>query len=162
MKEACLFLICTFLSTCFFADEKADKNKLHDDVLLVLEKANKIEILSLDPMRIKDKEKTKDSFHGYPILGRTEVKEEVQKKVLNSLLEGMVGKIDMAKCFNPRHGIHAEYDGKAVDLVICFECNQIGVYEATSTNLKFFAISKTPKPVFDKILEDAGITKAKK
>jgi hypothetical protein len=34
-----------------------------------------------------------------------------------------------ADCFNPRHGIRVIYDGKTNDLVICFQCFQVLVYQ---------------------------------
>lgn len=163
MKKSIIILICTVLPLLIFADEKVDLNKLPEDVLSVLEKADKIEILSIDPVfkKEKDVDKTKEKFHGYQVIGKIEVKEEVRKKIISSFLEDMVGKNEMAKCFEPRHAIHAVLGEKTVDLVICFRCQQFNVYVNSSTTSKTYAISKAPEPIFDKVLIDAGIPKAK-
>lgn len=161
MNKTILILLCSFISICIFADEKIVQNKLPEDVLIVLEKADKLELLSLDPNRIEDKDKSKEGFHGFQILGKIEVKEEVRKKIVSSLLAGIASEKNMAKCFEPRHGIHAVHDGKTVDLVICFQCQRVDVYAVSATKINFLAISSTPEPVFDKVLNEAGITKAK-
>jgi len=138
---------------------RAEENKLPADAVNILVKAEQFELLSLDPNSEGDK--SKDAFHGYKVLGKTEVKEAgARKKLVESLAKGMEGEIHPAKCFNPRHGISATHDGKSVHLVICFECHQFRAYTDPCKST-LFLVDKAPEPAFDKILKDAGIPKAK-
>src|ERR1019366_9343282 len=60
-----------------------------------------------------------------------------------------------ASCFFPRHGIHASYGGKSVDLAICFECGYID-----QNDIVTFHTTSAAQPVFDAVLADAGISLA--
>ena len=54
------------------------------------------------------------------------------------------------------------YDGKTVDLVICFECAQFKVFlDKDDDKGKGFLINKKPEAAFNKVLKDAGIAKSK-
>jgi hypothetical protein len=137
----------------------AKDNKLPTEVLDILSKAEQFELLSLNPNSEGDQ--SKDAFHGYKALGKTVVKNaEARKHLTESLIKGMEGDIDPAKCFNPRHGIRATHDGKTVELVMCFECHQFKVFTGPG-HVSGFLVDKSPEPAFDKILKDAGIPKAK-
>src|SRR5262249_39270121 len=126
------------------------------DARTILEKAEQLEVLSLDPAG--NKEKAKELFHTYPVLGKVIVKDEKTRKALVAALdtgakenEGKIG-----KCFIPRHGIRATVDGKTLELVICFQCLQVHGYIGEKQNANFL-ISKSPQPTFDKVLTDAGV-----
>ena len=136
-------------------------NKLADDAAKILAKAEKIELYSLDPSRIRDKDKLKDDFHGFGILGKTTLKGDAKKDLVSAFQKGLAGQIDPAACFNPRHGIRATYDSKTVDLVICFECAQFMVYGDKDDKGKSLLVNKKPQTAFDKALKDAGLEKAK-
>jgi len=136
-----------------------EDNALPESVLKTLSNANQLELLSLVPE--PEKEKPKDHFHGYTVLGKTAVQDAAtRKKVVDSLTRGMQGEINPAKCFEPRHGIRAVHDGKTLELVICFACKQFEVYDASGNKQKFL-VNNTPEPTFDNVLKDAGISKAK-
>jgi hypothetical protein len=140
------------------AEAQQRENKLPDSALAVLTKADQFELLSLKP---DEKEKAQDGFHGYPVLGTTAVKDaDTRKQLVESLTKGMEGKIDPARCFIPRHGVRATHDGKTVELVICFECAQFLVHAPGAAG-KRLLVNKTPEPLFDKVLKEAGIPKAK-
>jgi hypothetical protein len=145
------------------AEDRKEVNKLPDSARRVLHKAHRFELLSLDP-DVEVKEGAKDVFHGYKVLGKTVVKRKgVRKEILVALFRGVAagdteGEPD---CFNPRHGIRATYQGKTVDLVLCFECDQIMVYEGESNVAQVFT-DGSPQRVFDKVLKDAGVPLAPK
>jgi hypothetical protein len=148
-------LVCALPSTVQGAD-----NKLPEAALAVLSRATDFELLSLDPG--SEERSPKDGFHGYKVLGKTAVKDAlVQKRLVKSFAKGMAGDIAPAKCFNPRHGIRATRDGKTVELVICFECSQFDLYDASGEEGKRLLVNQTPEPAFDKVLNDAGLPKAK-
>jgi hypothetical protein len=68
---------------------------------------------------------TKEYFHEYVVLGKTEIRDQKQRaELLRALYKGIAdwdGRA--AACFIPRHGISATLAGETVDLVICFECS---------------------------------------
>lgn len=102
----------------------AAKNQMPAEARAILEKADRYELISLDPGAESDeKDKKADRFHGWKILGQTPIKDaETRKKVLGALLKGIEENDgSVADCFNPRHGLRATHDKKMVELVVCFE-----------------------------------------
>ena len=90
-------------------------------------------------------------------VGKTTVKDaEARKKVVSEFLKGMEGKIDPARCFNPRHGIRATHDGKTVDLVICFECLQVKSFAGDKDGPSYLT-TRSPQPTLDQVLTDAKV-----
>ena len=122
-----------------------------------LAKPDSVELLSLDPDRPKDK--PKDDFHGWKVLGRTTIKDDAARKKLTADLAAAAEASEglAAACFNPRHGLCVTRNGKTIDLVICFECLQVQVFEGDKDAGEFL-ITDTPQPAFDKVLRDAGVT----
>jgi hypothetical protein len=139
---------------------RAAGNDLPKEVRAVLDKADRFEVVSLDPTR--QKEKPKDDFHGWKVLGSTEVKDaEARKKVVAALYEGIAdsdGKV--AACFNPRHGIRATHDGKTVELVICFEC--LSMQGFLGKERSGALTTRSPEKTFDQVLRDAKVPLAPK
>jgi hypothetical protein len=121
-----------------------------------LEEADQFELLSLDPN--PQPEKSGDDFRGWKVLGRTPVGDSDTRKELVAALTKGAGESDgmVAGCFNPRHGIRATREGEAVDLVICFECLQVQVY-AGAGRAGSFLTTRSPQPVFDRVLREAGV-----
>jgi hypothetical protein len=127
----------------------------------ILEKAEQIEVYSLWPAN--DKEKGKEFFHEYPILGKVVVKDAKTRKALIAAIEKGAKENEgvAANCFMPRHGVRATAGGKTLELVICFQCLQVKGYLGDKADAGFL-ISKSPEPTFDKILKDAGVKLAPK
>src|SRR5262245_16210456 len=105
-----------------------EKKELPAAVKEILEKAEQIELLSLDPKA--KKENTENAFHSWKVLGKTTIKEkEDRTKVLNAVHKGIADNKGLAAlCFIPRHGLRASHGGKTAELIICFECLQIQVF----------------------------------
>src|SRR5437016_2451710 len=99
--------------------------KIPDDAKTVLEKGDTFELVSLEPKL--QKEKPKDSLHGWKILGKTAIKDkEVRQQILAALDKGITeSKGDVARCFLPRHAVRGVHEGKTVELLICYECHRI-------------------------------------
>jgi hypothetical protein len=51
--------------------------------------------------------------------------------------------------------------GRTVDLVICFECNQVQVWQGDNL-VTTFIVGGAPERVFDQALRDAGLPLAPK
>jgi len=153
----------SFLLTAFFClglcavppDASAQNRPLPASAVAILDKAETIELYSLDPS--SELEKLKDGgFRGWKVLGKTTVSREMKATVLKSLYKGIAeNKGKAAFCFIPRHAIRATHDGKTVDLVICFECYQIQVFEGEQAG--GVLVTRSPQPLLDKVLRDANV-----
>jgi hypothetical protein len=121
--------------------------------------ADSFELLSLDPERGRDDA----DFHRFKVLGRTMVTDPATRKRLYSALQsGARWNLPFpAMCFNPRHGIRVTAGGRTVDLVICFECSQVQVWQGGS-HLTTFIVGQSPESVFDQALRDTGLPLAPK
>jgi hypothetical protein len=153
MMTAALFL------TAARSDAAEKDNKLPDKAKAVLEKADSWELFSLDPRFEADRPKD-GGFHGWKVLGKTEVKDaKTREQLLASLTKGIADSDgNGAKCFDPRHGIRAKFDNQSVDVVICFECSWVYVFYNGGNNREGTAVTtRTPQDAFDKVLKDAKV-----
>lgn len=134
-----------------------EKNELPEVVRAVLEKPDALVLLSLNPER-PDKQ-AKDDWYGWKVLGRTELKDAAARKVVADAVQKGVKDSDgtAAKCFEPRHGVHAVRGDKSVDLVICFECYQLHVYVNGKREGRTILTTRAPQAALDQILKDAKV-----
>jgi hypothetical protein len=132
-----------------------------DEGRALLEEAEQFELLSISPNRPKDK--PKDAFHGWQVLGKTTVKDaETRKKLVAAFKKGVEENHGtMALCFSPRHGIRVTQNGKTADFVICFQCYQVKVIVGDK-QWKDFLITKSPESTFDAVLKEAKVPLAPK
>ncbi len=95
------------------------KSGLPDKVAEILNKADRIELYSLepepDPKAAKDPKAT--LFRGYLVLGKTTIKEGKERKAAQLMLDVSAGRGRVARCFDPRHAIRATHGDKTVDMV---------------------------------------------
>lgn len=131
-------------------------------VQAVLDGAAEVEVLSLDPgvgaSKPDGSGKPNDGFRGWKVLGRTTIKGDARKSLLQALGKG-VGEADLAAraaTGNFRHGLRASHGDKTVDLVISFEDGLIRMYLDDPTS-GFTSVTVTPKAAFDKVLQDAKV-----
>ena len=130
-----------------------------DSVIKSLQSAEHYELLSLEPSEFSTPQP--DSFHQFNVLGRTSITVPATRAKLNSALQ--VGAREPgfpARCFNPRHGIRVTHAGHTTDLVICFECRQVKVYEDDQP-VSGFLVSASPQVAFDAVLKASGVPLAK-
>jgi len=139
---------------------EAKRNALPAEAMKVLDKCDHFFLFSLDPllpsMFAEPTSPAPEDFHGYRILGKTEVRERAERAhLLRELYSGIAqAGIDAQKCFNPRHGIRATSGGSNVDLLICFECFQI----QTFPELDYILLTaRFPESAFNRALERAGL-----
>ena len=136
-----------------------ERNRIPPDTEAALIHAETYELLSLDP----DREPQADRFHGWHVLGRIAIGDNATRTKLNAAL--LVGvkqnKGIVAGCFRPRHGIHVTHKGKVHDVVMCFECLSASVY-VDGQRSGSFLVSESPQPVFDEVLQAAGVPLAGK
>jgi hypothetical protein len=140
-------------------NQLSPENRIPAAVEALLAKADTFELYSLDPTREPGKEvPAADAFHGWKILGKTEVKADAARKRLADALR--TGAEDnpgiVAACFIPRHGIRLTGGGKTIDLVICFQCMSVQVFEDDKP-VKGFLVTNSPQKELDAVLKAAGV-----
>ena len=156
----CLSLLVVALASS--APARAADEPTSKDLKALFEKAETIEVYSLDPS-FEDKEPDpKKGFHGWKILGKTTIRDA---KARTKLVEGMYKGLaesdgTVAKCFNPRHGIRATVDGKTADVVICFECYQMQFVVGAASKTE--PTTRAPEKLLDEVLTAAGVPLAGK
>jgi hypothetical protein len=149
-------LICGNLLACTALQkgQRNPANRLDSTVERVLEQAESLELLSLQPDFL---EKDAAGFHGKKILGRVEFESRRDRSNLVQAIQKGIADSDgsSALCFIPRHGVRAKRGNQTVDLVICFQCSQIQVHfeNQTSTVLT----TGHAKELLNELLTAAGI-----
>lgn len=146
-------LVAPFLAVLFTSAADAQM-KLPDAVQEALKKAEKIQLLSLDPAHA-DKGPVKDGFHGWKVLGQTDLAEADRKKVAEALIKGVPDEKGGARCFIPRHGIRAQMAKESLDLVICFECSWIYIFSGDKRET--VTVRPDVQPTLDAILKAAKV-----
>lgn len=130
------------------------RNIIPEESRVILEHADQFELLSLNP-KLQEGPPERN-FHGYLVLGKTLIRDAEVKKHIVSAFERGVAENEgvVAACFNPRHGIRANYGGRTSDFVICFECRQVQAFGPVNSE---FLISASPQQLFDQILRAANV-----
>jgi hypothetical protein len=156
-------LAVVLLPICTRSEGKRER-RLPEQARAILSKAATFELYSLQPLKDKKAADGPGRLYGWKVLGKTTVKRaDKAGKELLAGLEKAIGKGGGAECFDPRHAIHAEHEGKSVDLVICFECHWVNVYlDGKNKLVSQLTVDPSIEPLFDKVLRDAKIPLAKK
>lgn len=128
-----------------------------------LQNADKFELLSLDPERLKP-DADEANLYGWKILGTAEITDSMTKeKLVRDFSDGVTGYDGPGKqCFDPRHAIRVTRDGKMYELLICFECSQVMWYVDGQMSKGTFTIGNSPEPTFDAVLSKADVPLAPK
>jgi len=117
-------------------------------------------LVSLNP----DHESTSPTkLYDWEELGRVELTDPAEREQLILALNQGIAESDgtVAGCFNPRHAILWKDGSESLDLVICFECLSMSVYE-NGTRGEGHITTSSPQSTFDKLLKQHGITLATK
>lgn len=126
------------------------------------ESPSKMVLYSLNPVNNHDRHLTTDTiFDGFDILGKAEIADRnEQQSLLRALAHGASenhGEINL--CFRPRHALHIEQDGKAIDFTICFECLQV---ETRGFDPGAFLTTASTQSAFDQSLQAHHLPSAPK
>jgi len=131
------------------------REPLADDVQNILAHADEFTLWSIEGELSLNDQVTDTHFHGFRILGKTDVPEKSDRdELLSALYRGMQEQGGRAACFAPRHGISASIGNERVDLVICFECFTIVAFGNAEQSL---FVSDSPQDVFNRALKRADI-----
>ena len=143
-------------------EKRPDPAKVLAETRRALEQAGTVKVhwLFFSPFEdfLPEDVRDKPRFHGYPVLGSAVVE---SKPASQQVLESVLGKVDpdpesLTACFEPQHGIEVKLaDGRSIDLVICYHCFQMEIYdgaeEATVT------IGPASQPVLNERLKAGGV-----
>jgi tetratricopeptide (TPR) repeat protein len=103
-------------------------------------------------------------FRGWHVLGRLVVADTAtREQVVTALAKGIKESAGTFwDCFMPRHAVRAiSSEGRVLDLVICFVCASIRVFEDRART-EIVTVTSSPERVLDTVLSTAGIQLAEK
>lgn len=135
-------------------------NVIPAEVKQVLENADRFVLLSLSPTPIFFAEASgfppESIFHHQRILGQTEINTPAfRAELLEALYEGIADSDGQTKdCFIPRHGIRATAGDRTVDLVLCFECLSVHIY---NPDVRYARTTRSAQKMFDEALKRANL-----
>lgn len=153
-------MIAVALTACTPAP-RSDRLDLTPDVARVLEEADRWTIYGLETSRSMAIDGAEKIFHGHEILSAAQLTDaEARAELTRALNGGMAeNRTTIAACFSPRHGIHAELpSGEIADLVICFECLQFYIFDASGDKVASEMTSESPSSIFNRVYRSAGVS----
>lgn len=128
----------------------------------IFDKSDKFTLLSLDPSWDSLYTTGNNIFHGFRILGQTEVKDNHVRQQLRRLYyDGLADTHFSAACFNPAHGIRTVKDGRTLDLLICFDCALVRVV-VNGEKHGDVHWGSTQRAAFDEVLAKANVPLSRK
>jgi hypothetical protein len=137
------------------------KNIISANIFNVLTNSENFTLYSIEGSDIgENKEWKGEVFHGFPVLGKTEIKNTANRLELVSSLGKSVkdSRGIVASCFMPRHGIRSIQGTNLVDVVICFKCLSIEIYtSSTNTISKELLITSSAQSVFERAVKSANL-----
>src|SRR6266542_3342151 len=157
IPSACLILFLVAYSATGANLSVAKREKTFPgDSYSIFNGSQRLTLFSLDPSPVEG-EKSKETFHGYKVLGKVLIADPgLQTDVKKSLYRAINYGSMPAACFNPRHGLRAEMNGKSVDLVICFECSCLILYAGKEKGVAVIS-SIRAEGLYNRIMRDAGV-----
>jgi hypothetical protein len=128
--------------------ERIEKARyIPDDVKAVLDNPEHFTLLSIYGEEYPPDITSDTKFHGYDFLGKTEIEDVLERKALiDALYQSIAESTGPALCFGPRHAVRAVKGDEIVDLVICFECQQIRILTENPKHVGEHNVSTTDKP----------------
>jgi len=134
--------------------EVAKRKLLPAEVKQILDSAEQLELFSIGTP-LTDSPALTDTFQTCILRGKATINEVSERKVLlNSLYKGIQESADPAICFEPGYALRATSNSETVELLICFECNQIEITFAGRTQM--IDTSDSPLETFNTALRRAN------
>jgi hypothetical protein len=132
------------------ADLKLPRIQFHDLITEITKDSYTMELFSLNPA---DQHRLPENdFHGWESWGSAKLSEIDAKELLQGLLEGIDSGGLQAVCFSPRHGLRITTSTKSLDILICYECLSIVVYERDKYTMSI-STSSEPLKLFNQKVE---------
>lgn len=126
------------------------------DTRQILENSPSFTLYSLNPGRFDHFMKT-EVFHDHAVRGKATItRADWRERVLDALYDGIAKGKEEAKCFSPEHGIRAIQGSKTVDLVICFHCYSVEIYE-NGKCVESDPVAFDSYAAFNRVFAEAGL-----
>lgn len=123
----------------------------------VLSTATEIELYSLKPDELfgppLEKDPDAEYFDWWKVHGKSLLDSEATLKVTSGLLSDLESNWRKGgDCFEPRHGLRVVYPKGRVDIVICFACHQLWLFDETEERIAYqVGISESLRPLLDSL-----------
>lgn len=129
-----------------------------EELSVALRNGELLTLYSLDPSEPNPGTTPAQTLHDWPVLGTTDVTAAPTRTSLLDALDAGIADSDgsVAACFDPRHGLRAEHNGKTYDVVICFRCSA-ALWYIDDVQQAAIPITRTPQPIFDRTLKSASV-----
>jgi len=127
------------------------------DANTALAQADEVELYSLEP--VQPTEGQGETLRGWKVLGKTVLKGGARTQVVDAVRAGLHRSVG-GKCFHPRHALRATRRGRAVDVLLCFECRAVRVYDGDAEGVS--GLEAGVEAVLDGALREAGVPLADK
>ena len=171
----CLCLLLAFLSGCtapsteieVISFEAVDVSNVRfsHEVENAIEQASSFSLVSVDPRDWESEEiativcvPTGDYVRQRRILGKREIDSGKAGDVLHALKAGVAlyDESVLPDCFNPRHAIQIQAGNELIEVLICYECMQIILFE-NGELISNVATSDSPRAYFEQLVRDLGL-----
>ncbi len=103
---------------------------------------------------------TPRELHGYSVIGSVAITDADTRSRLNQAVRSGIEQWDgaVSACtFQPRHAIRLIRGQRVVDILICYHCGDVFIYDAASGKEDRRYIVRGPPPVFDEVFRAANI-----
>lgn len=102
-----------------------------------------------------------EAFHGYPIRARFDLAAADHAALRAALLTSVDGGARIEgdgrpACFLPHHALHVVVAAGAFDLLVCFECVQLEIWDGTG-ELANLVIDRSAQATFERMLPDPSL-----
>ena len=126
-----LFLLLALLATPAEATSQftagPGNNQLPAYIVQALAAPDKTVLYSLEPsVKVMPGDET---FHGFKVLGKTELNADNALVAAKTFQSAVTSGDKLEHCFEPRHALQITSGGQTYDLVLCYQCKQLKVYQ---------------------------------
>ena len=133
--------------------DKHLSHSLPPNVREILEKSQKFSLLAGE-----SRSAAETAFNFKPTRIARISDEAAKREVLENLYFDVAVKPVLATCYDPHHGIRAEYNGQKVEIDICFTCVRIVVRSPFGEFSGAMRLDDNrSKALFERILKDKGV-----
>jgi hypothetical protein len=103
-----------------------------------------------------------ETFHDYPVLGKTEVSSPDDRRAILAAIKKGIAEANanvQVACFWPHHGVSLVRSGRRIEYLICFHCRQVEI--SGDGEFKHVNTTDAAAGLLDAQLEAAGIPQRK-
>lgn len=98
-------------------------------------------------------------MHQHGVLGRAKVEAADERTEMANLIDEAIGSggNGAAACFNPRHAVSASQGDRRIDILICFECAALQVWEGDAAKPVSYVIGHAGDSRMNEIFRGHGL-----